>query len=757
MADGKVLIQIDLDSGNVNQQIAQTRNQLDGLERNSNKTGTGMGGMFNAAMAGLGKFGGQLQEVGGTMKAFGGGAATTLATVGISVAGVVKAVQSGMERMDAMTKANMTFKSMGADADKSFGDVKTAAERMTKGTQMSLSEFGQVVDKYLAKGYPEAAAVATASVNAFVRGTSISMPTASKAVAAFNATGMDLHRSVDVFKDMSKILAGVGNATEEGLAQAGDALAKMAADGRVTLRTFDQFKLAVPNAMKMVSDATGWSMDEVRKNMEGGSMSWAQFEEILSKGASKIDAEWSNMGGVMAATGVTFEGIIGNIKSAFARFGESIIESIGEDKIKDIMKSLITVFDNLGKQVGPIITNIVTAIEKWWPVIEKILPIIPAVLAVGVSFFTMGTMIEKAGSFLTLFSNPVGMVIGIIYLLVTAFAVAYASSETFRNKVHEFLQFIQPAIDALIGWFNSIISSIKKFWDENGTQIMQAVGKICEVIGQVFMALVFILEPVWNQIKNIVETAINIIMGIIKVVTGIINGDWTMVWNGIKDIFGAVWEYIKKTFSNAIDFILRFFGTTKDDLLRKAKEIIDGIINWFASLPGRALDKFNEMKNAVLNVVRNIDLFQIGKDIIQGLINGVGSMFNNAVNAVKNIGGAMLDGVKGFLGIKSPSSVFRDQIGKMIPEGLAIGISTNIKGVQQAMDEMNNIILGKALSPELAIAGVSGDIGLGTTNTSNRTVVNHNQFNVEWSGEEDIVETLEKIADRMLKDERGSF
>jgi phage-related protein len=57
-------------------------------------------------------------------------------------------------------------------------------------------------------------------------------------------------------------------------------------------------------------------------------------------------------------------------------------------------------------------------------------------------------------------------------------------------------------------------------------------------------------------------------------------------------------------------------------------------------------------------------LYSTGVNIIQGLINGVGAMVGSAVSAVKNVGGQMLSGVESFLGIKSPSTRFDNEVGQ---------------------------------------------------------------------------------------------
>jgi hypothetical protein len=50
-----------------------------------------------------------------------------------------------------------------------------------------------------------------------------------------------------------------------------------------------------------------------------------------------------------------------------------------------------------------------------------------------------------------------------------------------------------------------------------------------------------------------------------------------------------------------------------------------------------------------------------------------------------------VDGVKKFFGIHSPSRKMRDEVGKRIPEGMALGIKDKAKAVADAMDELEEI------------------------------------------------------------------
>jgi len=84
-------------------------------------------------------------------------------------------------------------------------------------------------------------------------------------------------------------------------------------------------------------------------------------------------------------------------------------------------------------------------------------------------------------------------------------------------------------------------------------------------------------------------------------------------------------------------------------------------------------------------------LTQPGKDVMQGLINGLVSGMGLAARAAATVANTVISTVKGVLGIKSPSKVFEDEVGAMIPAGLVKGITGGKKRVNAAIGDLVNI------------------------------------------------------------------
>jgi phage-related protein len=87
---------------------------------------------------------------------------------------------------------------------------------------------------------------------------------------------------------------------------------------------------------------------------------------------------------------------------------------------------------------------------------------------------------------------------------------------------------------------------------------------------------------------------------------------------------------------------------------------------------------------------------EVGKNLIKGLWNGIKDMGKWVLDKIKGFGESILGGIKSFFGIKSPSRVFRDEVGKMLAEGMAVGIEDNADAPLEAMADLGDDLLNEA-------------------------------------------------------------
>lgn len=139
--------------------------------------------------------------------------------------------------------------------------------------------------------------------------------------------------------------------------------------------------------------------------------------------------------------------------------------------------------------------------------------------------------------------------------------------------------------------------------------------------------------------------------------------------------------------------------------------------------------------------------YNAGMSIGEGLSAGIYAMAGSVASAAASIAGAAVSAARSTLRINSPSKVFRDQIGRAIPEGMAVGIDKFSYYVDDSMTGLSKDVIdaGKALAdrvsftPESAL-GLTGSISpsFGTSSVSNSSVTNNYTLNANGTANDNF-------------------
>lgn len=178
------------------------------------------------------------------------------------------------------------------------------------------------------------------------------------------------------------------------------------------------------------------------------------------------------------------------------------------------------------------------------------------------------------------------------------------------------------------------------------------------------------------------------------------------IWDGVAGFFTGLPGRISGFFGSIPGRIGGFFRSAGDGV----KNAWNGVVGWFQGLPGRIVGFFQSIPS---------QMGSIGRNIINGLINGIR---NNIGNVARVITGGMrsaISNVKHFLGIHSPSTVMRDQVGQFVGLGLASGIRQSMPAVSDAMIE----IAGIPASTTMSLPGLQeGQLAIAATSAGNMPV-----------------------------------
>lgn len=253
--------------------------------------------------------------------------------------------------------------------------------------------------------------------------------------------------------------------------------------------------------------------------------------------------------------------------------------------------------------------------------------------------------------------------------------------------------------DTLAPIFSSFGSALSDF----GGRIMPVISAIQDGLAPVVEALAPIFQTAFDAISGILGGALTVIQGIFEVIQGIFTGDWSQIWQGVQDVvsgavdavvalFTGFWDLLTGIFQAGVDLVTGIWGGAWDWITTAVSGAIDGVIGFVTDLPGNIVKALGNLGSLLLDA---------GKAVIQGLIDGITGAIGGVIDAAIDCVSGLVDGVLGFLGIHSPSRVFRD-IGAQTGQGLVLGISDMAPKVADAWTDLMDVPGGPTLTARLA-------------------------------------------------------
>lgn len=293
---------------------------------------------------------------------------------------------------------------------------------------------------------------------------------------------------------------------------------------------------------------------------------------------------------------------------------------------------------------------------------------VPALLGLGAAVLLLGAGLLAAGVGIAAFS------IGLKTLSILG-ADGAKTMELFIMKLLGLIPLVMEQIGLGIIAFADVISTA-------GPSITMAITVV----------LMSMMDAIETTTPRIVDVLFKMILKLLKVMEDAVP---QMVRSGYKILIGileGIRDNIEKVVTTALEVIAKF---------------IDGV--------GRGLPKIIQAGvNLILNFIRgltqairdhSVEMGEAGGDlavaIIEGMVRGLGAGIGKIKAAARNVAKAALDAAMDFLGINSPSKVFKEEVGEQSGDGIALGLEASIPKVEKsatAVGESALTSLGKSLS-----------------------------------------------------------
>ncbi len=199
-------------------------------------------------------------------------------------------------------------------------------------------------------------------------------------------------------------------------------------------------------------------------------------------------------------------------------------------------------------------------------------------------------------------------------------------------------------------------------------------------------------------------------------------------WSDAQSKFSNVKEKVVSAFSDLGSKVKSKFSTAKTNAesawanaQSTWKSISDKVANGFSGLGGKLKTKFSSALETAKQGFSKAS--SIGKDLVEGIWKGISGAYDWITGKIKGWVGNVTDFIKNLFGIKSPSTVMRDEVGRELARGIAVGIEKNTNEATDAMKALAEDVVATA-KETIANGGTEiADAVSGTATTSASTAL----------------------------------
>lgn len=652
-----------------------------------------------------------------------------IGAIGATVVGkafslITNNVQGAITRIDTLTNATRNFQNMG---------VKTSVVN----TQMNNL-------KNAINGLPTSLDSAVSGVQLLTSSLNGNMP-----------------QSVSVFKALNDGILGFGGTTEQ-VTNSITQLSQAFSNGKIDAETWNSLiDSGLGPTLNAMAKQMGITTGALKSGLSDGSISVSQFNDAL------VNLDKNGGGGIASLSKIVQDSTSGigtsiaNAKTAVTRGVADMITAINNG-----IKSL-DITTPLGKitGIGSIISQLGTVVEQTFRAIGQ---------AISQAFSglsgVISSLVGSGNQIQTLFATILTTISGVLGTMdFSALTnLAQAILPALKSGFQTFLGYVTPAIQPLLNAFVNLWNAIQPI-----------VNVIASSLMPVFQILGAFLGGFVSGVMGALTTAFNVLAGVARVLTPVIQfvgsviqalapifvtvagfiGQLMGQFAGFNGVLGVVGKVVSSVFSGIIGFGSRLFGSlsgvfnniangfrimgsglgsvgsgisnTFSSIIGFAGRMVSGIIGAVSGVAGRIASHFSGVFGAISRAIGNVT--DIGANIVNGIAQGIRGAWGSVTSAIGALTDMIPKKIRSLLGIHSPSRVMRDMVGKFIPQGIAVGMTSQYGFISSHAQKLKDQLTGSMSNISLPSIGLAGGslaaAGKSTSTTSNQVTINVNGAN----------------------------
>lgn len=508
-----------------------------------------------------------------------------------------------------------------------------------------------------------------------------------------------------------QMLGDISQGSAEKMNRIATAYGQMSSAGKVSLEDVKQMIEAGFNPLQEISESTGESMASLYDRISKGTIT---VDEITAS-MQRATAEGGKYYQSMKKQSQTINGLISTLKDNAMQLLGNVVQPISESMRTELLPAAIEAIEGMSE-----------AFEK-----DGVEGLIEAGSNV-ISSFLLGVA-ERA-------PDVIETAFGIVTSVLSSFN---ENAESFVLAGMQVLQSIvlgmAEALPQLGEFMMSLFLSLSEYITANGpAMVSKGIEIILNLANGIVSNLPTLLQAGLQMIMALAQGVIDNIPTLIAAVPRLINEFLNALWGFLPDLVMAGLELIVQLglgIIKAIPTIIANAGEIAQAILnvigginifKLGKTLITKLGSGIKSLLSFIKERAGEIASGILDKIKNTNWIQLGKDIVKGILNGLKNMGGALIEEAKNLGKKALNGIKSFLGIKSPSRVFRDEVGKMMAKGITVGF--DLYPIDDELDKTLSAAIPKineSMQPRIMYQSVPGGSGPGENEDSEESADKH--------------------------------
>lgn len=365
---------------------------------------------------------------------------------------------------------------------------------------------------------------------------------------------------------------------------------------------------------------------------------------------------------------------------------------IGGTILSALASSLTANLPALTKAAVPVIMELATSLINQAPALIS--------AAAGIISTITGALTENLGTILTAaqqivlslaqsISQNAGNIIPSIVQIILTIVTTLTNPEFTTPLLQAGLQIITGLLNGILTSLPLIIEQLPVIIQNISQSLLEGLPLILDAGIQIFMALVdalpTIIEALGTALPSLIDTAV-----------GLIIKGTPLLLQGAVQLFMAIIQALPTIIKALVQNLPTIITTTVNTLISHLPELIKGAVQLFMgivkAIPQIIIELGKQMPTIIQTIIKGLNdgigqVTQVGVNLIKGLWNGISNMSKWIGEKIKGFGKGVLNGLKSFFGIHSPSTVFRDEIGQMLALGLGEGFETGMDKTMSGMEK----------------------------------------------------------------------